>query len=689
MVADTNRTEQAEPRRSLFPERLKAWTRILRPVRLWLGSLGQAATSSLTRRIAILNLVALMALVGGILYLNQFRAGLIDTRVQSLLVQGQIIAAAIAAEATVETNAITVDPDKLLELQAGQSGSPYRTSETSTDFPINPERVAPLLRRLISPTRTRARIYDTDGSLILNSRGLYMRGFIQSVDLPPLGQEKTFLDRWWDAIKLWYRRGELPVYQEIGSANGREYTEVAASLNGQASSVVRVGEDGGLIVSVAVPVQRYRAILGSLLLSTESGDIDAIVEAERMAILRVFLVAAGVTVLLSILLASTIAGPVRRLASAAERVRRGIKQRQAEIPDFGNRKDEIGHLARVLSEMTNALYKRMEAIESFAADVSHELKNPLTSLRSAVETLPIANEEQRGRLLSVIKHDVRRLDRLITDISDASRLDAELARETSDPVDMARLLETVVSIARETRLSNNKRQIQLTLEPRRYGKDAFYVLGNDSRLGQVVNNLIDNALSFSPPEGTVRVHAWREPTRIVVTVDDDGPGIRAENVESIFERFYTDRPGGRRVRPELRSRPRHHAADRGSASRHDQSGEPLSPGRACRGRALHGDPARAGLSDVGDGAWNRRAGGRRRSAYPRRVGKREIGARAGADPARRAAHRRRPVDALKLPWAHHRLRAAGRRRADRAARPRPPQRPARAERRHPPRRRHR
>jgi len=401
------------------------------------------------------------------------------------------------------------------------------------------------LRRLISPTRTRARIYDNDGALILDSRGLYMRGFIQSVDLPPLGQQKSIIERTWDAVKLWYRRGELPVYEEIGSANGREYAEVASALNGQAASVVRVGEDGGLIVSVAVPVQRYRAILGSLLLSTESGDIDAIVAAERTQILRVFLVAAGVTVLLSVLLASTIAGPVRRLASAAERVRRGIRQRHADIPDFGDRKDEIGHLARVLSEMTNALYKRMEAIESFAADVSHELKNPLTSLRSAVETLPLTkNDEQRSRLLTVIKHDVRRLDRLITDISDASRLDAELARETSDPVDMAKLLQTVVAVARETRLSASDQRIELSLEPRRWGKNAFYVLGNDSRLGQVINNLIDNALSFSPPDGTVRIHAWREPTRVVVTIDDDGPGIRAENVESIFERFYTDRPEG-------------------------------------------------------------------------------------------------------------------------------------------------
>ncbi|MGH6925182.1 MAG: stimulus-sensing domain-containing protein [Propylenella sp.] len=544
MVAESSRAQQPLQRRSLIPERLRAGAQVLRPIRKWLGAVGRASTSSLTRRIVLLNLAALIALVAGILYLNQFRAGLIDTRVESLLVQGQIIAAAIAAQATVETDAITVDLDKLLELQAGQSGAPYRVSESATEFPINPERVAPLLRRLISPTRTRARIYDTDGTLLLDSRGLYMRGLVQSFDLPPLGEKKNVFERWWDAVKLSYRRGDLPVYEEIGSANGREYTEVASALNGQTASVVRVGEDGGLIVSVAVPVQRYRAILGSLLLSTESGDIDAIVQAERMAIVRVFLVAAAITVLLSILLASTIAGPVRRLAAAAERVRRGVRHRRAEIPDLGRRKDEIGHLSRVLADMTAALYKRMEAIESFAADVAHELKNPLTSLRSAVETLPIAKtEEQRNRLFAVIKHDVKRLDRLISDISDASRLDAELARESVDPVDMARLLETVIAITRETRVAD-KRQVQLTFDRNRFGKDAFFVLGRDSRLGQVFNNLIDNALSFSPPGGLVRIHGRREASRIVVTVDDDGPGIRAENVESIFERFYTDRPEG-------------------------------------------------------------------------------------------------------------------------------------------------
>jgi two-component system sensor histidine kinase ChvG len=232
---------------------------------------------------------------------------------------------------------------------------------------------------------------------------------------------------------------------------------------------------------------------------------------------------------------------VRRLAEAAERVRWGTKSRQ-EIPDFTNRSDEIGHLSGALRDMTKALYNRIDAIESFAADVAHELKNPLTSLRSAVETLPLArSDESRQRLLSIIQHDVRRLDRLISDISDASRLDAELARSDAEPVDMARLLEAVVSVANERRRAGDP-PIRLSLDRHPSGRDAFLVLGHDSRLGQVFNNLIDNARSFSPPEGSVRVALRRRGDRVEVTVDDDGPGIPPHALDRVFERFYTDRP---------------------------------------------------------------------------------------------------------------------------------------------------
>jgi two-component system sensor histidine kinase ChvG len=232
---------------------------------------------------------------------------------------------------------------------------------------------------------------------------------------------------------------------------------------------------------------------------------------------------------------------VRRLAEAAERVRRGTKSRQ-EIPDFSARSDEIGHLSGALRDMTRALYNRIEAIESFAADVAHELKNPLTSLRSAVETLPLARtDDSRSRLLSIIQHDVRRLDRLISDISDASRLDAELARTDAEPVDMARLLETVISVANERRRAHDP-SIRLTIEPDQKGRSGLFVSGYDSRLGQVVSNLLDNGRSFSPPDGEIRVLLRRVKGKIEIIVDDDGPGIPPHALERVFERFYTDRP---------------------------------------------------------------------------------------------------------------------------------------------------
>jgi two-component system sensor histidine kinase ChvG len=498
------------------------------------------SSSSLTRRIAFLNIAGLLVLVIGIMYLSQFRAGLIDARVQSLLVQGEIIAGAIAASATVETDTITVDPDKLSELQTGESYGPPDDLVSGLEFPINPERVAPVLRRLISPTNTRARIYDREGVLTLDSQNLYGRGDVLRFDLPPPNAEQpSYFQRQWNKLRRWFAKGELPTYRELGGANGKGYPEVAQALGGVKGSVVSINERGDVIVSVAVPVQRFRAVRGALLLSTQGGDIDSAVEAERLAILKVFLIAAGVMIVLSVLLAGTIAGPVRRLADSAERVRRRIKTR-VEIPDFTRRRDEIGHLSGTLRGMTDALYARIEAIESFAADVAHELKNPLTSLRSAVETLPLARtEESRGRLLAVIQHDVRRLDRLISDIADASRLDAELQRQDAAPVDLRKLLTTIITVANEIKRDDD---VNVSLAFEGGGRDAFIVPGHDSRLGQVMDNLVGNARSFSPPGGGVRVTARRLKSEVEIIVDDDGPGVRPDALEKIFERFYTDRP---------------------------------------------------------------------------------------------------------------------------------------------------
>src|SRR5262249_35460660 len=378
-----------------------------------------------------------------------------------------------------------------------------------------------------------------DGTLILDSRNLYGRGDVLRFDLPPPNAEKPGLfERAYIGLRKWLSRGDLPPYRELGPENGRGYPEVIQALNGQKASVVSMNNRGEVIVSVAVPVQRFRTVRGALLLSTQGGDIDQIIEAERWAILKVAGVAAGVVLVLSMLLAATIAVPIRRLAEAAERVRRRIKSR-VEIPDYTRRRDEIGHLSGTLRAMTDALYSRLEAIESFAADVAHELKNPLTSLRSAVETLPLAKtDESRNRLLTVIKHDVKRLDRLISDISDASRLDAEMQRHEANPIDLRKLLTTVVGVANERH--DDGVTVELKFEGGRPG--AFTVLGHDSRLGQVIDNLIDNARSFSPSGGTVRVTGRRLRTEVEVTIDDDGPGVPAEATEKIFERFYTHRP---------------------------------------------------------------------------------------------------------------------------------------------------
>ncbi|KPF42918.1 stimulus-sensing domain-containing protein [Rhizobium sp. G187] len=507
---------------------------------------GHALFSSLTRRIVFFNLAALIVLVGGIMYLNQFREGLIDARVESLLTQGEIIAAAVSASASVDTNSITIDPEKLLELQAGQSITPVPNDE-DLEFPINPERVAPVLRRLISPTRIRARLFDADANLLLDSRHLYSRGQVLRFDLPPVDNDTTSFTDWITRLfNTILQPGNLPVYREAPGGDGSIYPEVMNALTGVRGAVVRVTDQGELIVSVAVPVQRSRAVLGVLLLSTQAGDIDKIVHAERLAILRVFGVATLVNIVVSLLLSSTIANPLRRLSAAAIRVRRGAKERE-EIPDFSARQDEIGNLSIALREMTTALYDRIDAIESFAADVSHELKNPLTSLRSAVETLPLAKTDQsKQRLMDIIQHDVRRLDRLISDISDASRLDAELARSDAKPVDLEVLLSSLVDISREIR--NGKKAVQIDyMIDRKPGatRQRYLVNGHDLRLGQIVTNLIENARSFVPETGgRIVVRLSRSKTACKIQIEDNGPGIQAEDIDRIFERFYTDRPEG-------------------------------------------------------------------------------------------------------------------------------------------------
>ncbi|MCH8237957.1 MAG: HAMP domain-containing protein, partial [Proteobacteria bacterium] len=282
---------------------------------------------------------------------------------------------------------------------------------------------------------------------------------------------------------------------------------------------------------------RYKQVLGALMLTRGSHTIDNALLEVRLDILKIFAAVLAVTILLSVYLASTIARPIRRLAEAAERVRRDHGRHQI-IPDFAGRNDEIGDLAESLSEMTEALWRRMDEIENFAADVSHEIKNPLTSLRSAVETAArLKDPEQHKKLMAIIQDDVVRLDRLISDISDASRLDAELSRAETEPVDLGAMLATLVEIHRTTASEG----LRIYLETTATNGNPLMVDGIEGRLGQVFKNLLDNAISFSPKDGAIRITASLDDGWIRIDLDDDGPGLPTGKEEAIFERFYTQR----------------------------------------------------------------------------------------------------------------------------------------------------
>ncbi len=512
-----------------------------------LSWLHRLAPARLTSRIILINFVGLVILVGGILYFNQSRESLIDARVESLMTQGRIMGAAVSSSAAVDTGRIVLDYDKLIEQQLGEDAAVDLDELRNLEFLIKPEQAGPVLRRLVKSTNTRARIYDREGLLVVDSQYFYGRGEILRIDLPPLDKPSAnFLSRWWSGLNDWMFANNYPLQKEYGLENGKEFPEVTAALNGASVSIVRVNQANEIIVSVAIPVQRFRAVLGSLVLSTQGGEIDQVLRNERRIVIFTFLVAALVAVLLSVSLAGHIAEPIRRLAASAERVRRGVNNR-VEIPDFSSRRDEVGHLSGALRDMTNSLYNRIDSIEAFAADVAHELKNPLTSLRSAVETFDYAKtEEQRRRLVEIVTADVMRLDRLISDISDASRLDAELARAKAEPVDLAELLDMVTGIHNEV-CKPDVAACMLKVEPPPAGvtqAKPYLVLGHDTRLGQVARNLIDNAVSFSPGDKTVEVILRRGQRTIEFRVEDCGPGIDPADTEKIFERFYTDRPEG-------------------------------------------------------------------------------------------------------------------------------------------------
>jgi two-component system sensor histidine kinase ChvG len=475
------------------------------------------AVSPLTRRIIAVNVLPLALLAVGFLYLGKFEASLIGQQVESLRTQGEIFAAALGEGAVLDS----ADEGEILL----------------------PDLARQMMRRLVEPTRTRARLFDTQGKLIADSRLLRGAGVaVQVTELPPV-EHKRLLSRTADAVYDWITeqlpsRRKYPVYRE--SETAESYSEALRALHGESGSAVRSDpQTGGLVIGVAVPVQRYKQVLGAVMLSTGSGEIEEELRTVRLELLRIFAVAVLVTVLLSLYLAGTIARPIRLLAAAAERARgRGT---YIDIPDFTERRDEIGELSGSLREMTDALWQRMSAIESFAADVAHEIKNPLSSLRSAVETASrIEDPAKQRRLMAIIQDDVERLDRLITDISDASRLDAELSRLEVSPTDIGAMLRAIAEMNETTRTDGAPR---LALDITERGRPLI-VPGVESRLSQVFVNVVANAVSFSPPAGEIRISAAHDGRAVLVIVEDHGPGIPEDKLTAIFDRFYTERPAG-------------------------------------------------------------------------------------------------------------------------------------------------
>lgn len=480
--------------------------------------------SPLTLRILAINVVALALLGGGFFYLGEYQQNLVYAQTEALKTQAQIFAAALGAGA--------VD-------DSGSGGDA-----------LNLERSREMMRRLVEPTHMRARLYDAHAGLVVDSRMIGTKGqSIQVDELPPPDQSNIFVrlvhDFYDNVVARIPWSGNYAPYLESATPSASDYPEVGRAFQGAIGTAVRrAPSGGGLIMTAAVPVQYYKQVLGVVLLSSGSGEIEQAVRSVRFSIAELFLLALAVTVLLSIYLAGTIVRPLRLLAAAAEQVRRGQATEPA-IPDFAARADEIGDLSVALREMTDTIRRRMNAIEHFAADVAHELKNPLTSLRSAVETaLRVDDPEKRKRLWALVIDDANRLDRLITDISDASRLDAELSRDERSLVPLGSMLAALVALYREAATPDSP-FLALDLPGGVGSPDAtLNVRGNEQRLVRVFRNLLDNAVSFSPPGGTITIRARRAGDMIRVAIEDEGPGIPEGKLGAIFDRFYSERPAG-------------------------------------------------------------------------------------------------------------------------------------------------
>jgi two-component system sensor histidine kinase ChvG len=501
-------------------------------MRSWPSSL-RFTTRTLLARLLLLNMVGLLVLVGGILVLNETRQVLTNAYRQNLEAQARLIAGALSQTAQPDGPFQFFEPSLLQRLLRDGSQPRWQLRDA--------ERVMAQARQVSS---ARLRLYAGNGDLVLDSAHMDRSARVIAKSLPPMETDDMmpgFLTYAWQSTQRFFRPS-APLLSEINAADGAGLEEVVAALRGQTASLQRQSEEGGDILTVAVPVQGYRAIIGALMVSTQPGEIDAILAQERQAVLQLSGIALVVNVLTSLILAATLIVPVRRLAAAM----RGFGAHSPTlpgletIPDYTARGDEIGELSSSLRDMTGRLLDRINTIDRFAADVAHELKNPLTSLHSAVQSIEQTERSQtpeaHAQLMGIIHNDVQRLNRLISDIANATRLDAELNRGASEAFDLSHLAQEMTGAIGEG-LADAGQHGELVVR----ADVPCPVLAQKPPIAQILDNLVSNALSFSPKGGRVFVTTQSHPSHVALIVADEGPGLAPDTQERIFERFYTDR----------------------------------------------------------------------------------------------------------------------------------------------------
>ncbi|MFN7051215.1 MAG: sensor N-terminal transmembrane domain-containing protein [Gemmobacter sp.] len=468
------------------------------------GGRGFAALnrSPLARKIVIFNMLAIVVMVAGVLFLNPFRDSLVLQREQALVTEATLVADVFEAR--------TISGASLADAQA-ELGS----------VALGPG--------------VQVFIFDTAGQTVGTAIGAERR--LLDDTRPTVITD--FLNVVWRTVSGLLTFGQETALAPTAETLARDLLEKA--LTGSTTMNASQQPEGGTTFAVATPILREGRVIGVVALTSAAGEIDRLVRYEREQVLQVFVIALLVSIGLSLVLASTIANPLSDLAAAAElgrdRDARRMTPGRVRIPDLTARPDEIGRLSVAMRGMVAALYDRIDANEQFAADVAHEIKNPLASLRSAVASLHLAKrDDQRARLLEIIDHDVRRLDRLVSDISNASRLDSELVKEEEEEFN---LLKTLANISEYLGQQASERGVEFITD---LPADPILIRGLEARLAQVFVNLIGNAISFCEEGDAVRVWARRRENRILVVIEDTGPGIPEQALTKIFKRFYSERP---------------------------------------------------------------------------------------------------------------------------------------------------